>query len=141
MRYLFQETAKDGNGRVICDATISVYLAGGYTVVSVYTTSTGGVAVNSVTSGATTSSSPGYFSFWVDNGDYFSDQQFRIIISKLGFNSQIYDYMSIGPHPPWKLDTDPNTVGWGTTEEGRIWFNTTDKKFKGWNSSEIVLLG
>lgn len=39
------------------------------------------------------------------------------------------------------LISDPDTTGWGTSEEGKIWFNTTDKKIKMWNGSEIVLLG
>ena len=93
MRYFYQGTSKDGTGKIICEATISVYLAGGYTVASVYTTMTGGVAVNSVTSGATESSNPGYFGFWVDTVDYSLDQRFRIVISKAGFNPQIYDYV------------------------------------------------
>ena len=40
-----------------------------------------------------------------------------------------------------KLASDPNTTGWGVSEEGRFWYNTTDHKFKAWNGTEIVLLG
>lgn len=42
----------------------------------------------------------------------------------------------------WKfqlLATDP--TGLVATDEGRVWFNTTEKKWKGWNGTEIVLLG
>ncbi len=92
-RYIYQGTTKDGTGKVVCEATISIYLAGGYTVASVYTAITGGTAVNSVTSGSETSPSPGYFGFWVDTVDYSLDQRFRIVISKTGFNPQIYDYV------------------------------------------------
>jgi hypothetical protein len=119
MRYFYQGTAKDGTGKVITEATISVYLAGGYTVASVYAAASGGVAVNSVTSGASTSSSPGYFSFWVDRGDYVSTQQFRLVISKSGFNSQIYDYISVGvTSQPWvDVKTDFGAVGDGVTND------------------------
>jgi hypothetical protein len=40
-----------------------------------------------------------------------------------------------------KLDADPDTSSWGTTEAGNFWFNTTDKKFKGWSGEEIILMG
>ena len=40
-----------------------------------------------------------------------------------------------------KIAADPDTTGWGAAEEGTVWFNGADKKFKGWNGSEIILLG
>lgn len=36
---------------------------------------------------------------------------------------------------------DPDTTGWGSTQEGYIWFNTTDKQFRGWNGADVVDLG
>jgi len=36
---------------------------------------------------------------------------------------------------------DPSTTGWGEAEEGIIWFNKTDKEFRGWNGTDIVMLG
>ena len=42
----------------------------------------------------------------------------------------------------WKFEqlaTDP--TGLDIDDQGRVWFNTTDKKWKGWNGTEIVLLG
>jgi hypothetical protein len=40
-----------------------------------------------------------------------------------------------------KLTVDPATGGWGMAEEGSWWYNLTDHHFKGWNGTEIVLLG
>lgn len=57
----------------------------------------------------------------------------------------IADDMSVIYNGEWpltvKVSSDPDTAGWGATEASRMWFNTTDKKFKGWNGEEIVLLG
>ncbi len=94
-RYPHQGTTKDGSGKVICSATVAVFLASTSTPASIYTASAGGVAVNSVTSGADTSSAPGYFIFWVDRSDYAADQEFDITISKSGFNSQTYSFIVI----------------------------------------------
>jgi len=90
-RYFFQGTTKDGAGKVICDATISVYLAGSTTVASIYTSLTGTSAVNSTTSGSVISPAPGYWSFYTDAFDYDVEQTYKIVISKSGFNPQTYD--------------------------------------------------
>jgi hypothetical protein len=37
------------------------------------------------------------------------------------------------------LTDDPEGLVAG--DQGKIWFNTTDKKYKGWNGTEVVLLG
>ena len=100
-RYKYQGTFKDGNGRVVGTATtsdgvagtISVYLAGTTTAASVYTASTGGVAVNSVTT-----DTHGYFYFWVDHDDYTCSQQFKIVLSHSDFESKTYDNLVI-MHP------------------------------------------
>ena len=39
-----------------------------------------------------------------------------------------------------QLASDPDTSGWGATEEGKSWYNTTDHHFKTWNGTEIVLV-
>lgn len=31
--------------------------------------------------------------------------------------------------------------GWGTSERGREWFNTTSSQFEGWNGTARILLG
>jgi hypothetical protein len=33
---------------------------------------------------------------------------------------------------------DPTTTLWSTSEAGRLWYNTTLKRFRWWNGSEIV---
>lgn len=95
VRYPYQGTTKDGGGRVICSATVAAFLTGTSTPASIYAASAGGVAVNSVTSGADTSSAPGYFIFWVDRSDYAASQEFDITISKSGFNTQTYPFVVI----------------------------------------------
>lgn len=94
-RYPHQGTTKDGGGRVICSASVAVFLTGTSTPASIYVASAGGTAVNSVTSGADTSSAPGYFIFYVDRTDYGADQEFDITISKSGFNNQTYPFIVI----------------------------------------------
>ena len=91
-RYIYQDVVRDGDGNVISSATVTVYLAGTTTLASVYTASSGGTAVNSVT----TDSSGGY-EFYVDGSDYNTDQKFKIVISKSGYNSQTYDDINIFP--------------------------------------------
>ena len=39
------------------------------------------------------------------------------------------------------LAADPDTTGWGATEQGRFWYNTTDNQWRFWNASEILLMG
>lgn len=114
MRYIYQGVAKDGNGKVLQSATVSVFLAGTTTVADVYLASSGGVSVNSVTSDTL-----GYFSFWVETVDYDSESQlFKIIISKTRFRSDSYDNLSIftgditNKNPEWYL-----AVGDGVTDD------------------------
>lgn len=90
-RYIYSGTTRDGAGKIISAATIAVYLAGGTTAASVYAAYSGGTAVNSVTS-----STDGTFTFYVDDSDYTAgSQKFKIVVSKTGYSSQTYDYVSI----------------------------------------------
>ncbi|MDG0816078.1 tail fiber domain-containing protein [Bdellovibrio svalbardensis] len=36
---------------------------------------------------------------------------------------------------------DPSTAGWGATEKGRTWFNTTSNQIKYWDGSSVQALG
>lgn len=92
MRYIYQGVAKDGNGKVIPSATVSVYLAGTTTPADVYAASSGGAAVNSVTCGT-----DGHFLFWVDNGSYSPFQNFKIIISVANFIAKPFDNIVMLP--------------------------------------------
>lgn len=89
-RYKYQGTWTDGNGRRIDSATVSAYLAGGTTAASVYIASTGGGAVNSVTTDTS-----GLYEFWVDDTDYTQDQLFKITMSKASFQSTSIDDIEI----------------------------------------------
>lgn len=39
------------------------------------------------------------------------------------------------------LAADPNTSGWGAAQGGAQWYNSTDLQFKGWDGTQVVLLG
>ena len=92
-RFILEGTWRDGKGNPIKSGTVYVYLAGTTTAASVYAASTGGSAVNSVTTDATT----GGFSFYVDNGDYANTQKFKITFSKTNFQTKSYDDIKIFP--------------------------------------------
>ncbi|MCK4328800.1 right-handed parallel beta-helix repeat-containing protein [candidate division WOR-3 bacterium] len=121
MRHKFQSTFKDGNGRVVGTATtadgvagtISVYLAGTTTVASVYTASSGGTAVNSVTT-----DTHGYFYFWVDPKDYGTAQLFKIILSHSDFESKTYDNLKIFPDEVSRFIIDSTETDQGATGDG-----------------------
>lgn len=91
-RYKYQDVMMDGNGKVIPDGSISVFLSGTTTPASVYTASAGGVAVNAVSSGT-----DGYYYFYVDDGDYGSEQKFKLYLSKDGYTPKTIDEVFIAP--------------------------------------------
>ena len=90
-REKFQGWTVDGNGKVILSATVAVYLSGTTTAASVYSASSGGTAVNSVTSSAT----DGSFSFYVDTSDYATSQRFKLVISKTNYDSLTVDALPV----------------------------------------------
>ena len=92
-RYAYQGKFVDGNGTIVVSGTISVFLAGGSTAASIYVASSGGSAVNSVSSDSTN----GTFLFYVDESDYVSTQQFKLTVSKTDFTPVSYDDIVIFP--------------------------------------------
>lgn len=91
-RYKFQGTARDGNGRVIPECAVTVYESGGTTPATCYEAETGGTAIpNSLI----TADSSGGFAFWVDDTDYTEADNFKITLSKTGFNSKSWDDIKI----------------------------------------------
>jgi hypothetical protein len=102
MRYIEQGIARDGSGRTVAGATVSVFLAGTSTPASIYTASTGGTAINSVTTGA-----DGSFLFYVDDADYESGQLFDEVLSASRFASKTWYAKAIFPadrgeiYPEW----------------------------------------
>lgn len=84
-RYALQGTISDGNGAVVGSATVAVFLAGTSTVPTMYLAKTGGSPVTTVTT-----SSLGYFKFYVDDADYPLVTLFDLSISKTGYVTQSY---------------------------------------------------
>ena len=84
-RYPYQDTVRDGAGRIIADATVTVYDADTTNVATMYDAKSGGSVITSITT-----NSSGYFIFYVDDGDYLSGDLFDIIVSKAGYDDQTY---------------------------------------------------
>lgn len=40
-----------------------------------------------------------------------------------------------------QVASDPDVSEWTARHRGSRWYNTTDEQFKGWNGSQIVLIG
>ena len=80
-RFKFSGDWKDGQGRVVPQGAITVYLAGTLTTATAYVSETGAVLTNS----QTTTDDSGVFFFWIDDGDFASTQKFRIIGTKPDF--------------------------------------------------------
>lgn len=39
-----------------------------------------------------------------------------------------------------ELSSDPDTSAWGTSEKGRLWFNTTINKYRYWDGTQILTI-
>lgn len=102
MRHKFTGIYRDSAGNVVTSGTVSVYLAGTTTVASIYTASSGGAAVNSVTS----SSTDGSFTFYVDRYAYNVGQKFKIVLSKSGLTSATYDNVNLYDVVSAMIDSD-----------------------------------
>jgi len=90
MRCIYTNVARDKDGDIINDATVTVYLAGSSTLASIYNSLTGATATNSVTT-----NSKGEFTFYVDRFDYDSDQKFKYSVVKTNYDTKTYDYIDI----------------------------------------------
>lgn len=98
MRSYYKGVARDQYGAIISGAVIDIYLANSVTPANVYTVSTGGTAVNSVTADA-----EGVFYFYVDTSDYSNVQLFKLVISHLG-NTSTYDNISVFYYDNYYID-------------------------------------
>jgi hypothetical protein len=143
-------TSCDQNGAIIPAATVTVTLAGTSTPAKVYAAASGGVSVSSFVSNAVN----GSFQFWIDTGDYVTQQLFDLCITK-----SIYPHLSYSPAymynifiPAWAasgastrdlgvLATRPSTAGWGSEHSGYHWFNLATGNEELWNGSAVVLMG
>jgi len=89
-RYRYGSVLRDGNGCILESATVSVYLAGTTTAASIYTASSGGTAVNSVTT-----DTDGSFEFYVDESDYGYGQLFKLTGSLTGYTALSIDNVEV----------------------------------------------
>lgn len=85
-RIKYSGVARTSSGTVLGTATVSTYLAGTTTPAGVYTASSGGAAVYSVTS-----DTGGRFTFYVDTADYGFVQQFKVVATKDGYETVSLD--------------------------------------------------
>jgi len=117
-RYAYQSHFVDGNGTIVPNGTVTVYLSGTDTLATIYESSTG---ASTSSSQLTTDSNDGSFKFYVDTDDYASDQSFRITLSKTNFRTQTYDDILIFP-PIWSSET---TGGTGSAGSGKQYVELT----------------
>ena len=73
-RFVHQAILRDGNGKSVKEATMTVYLAGATTAATIYESETG----DELEDGQTTTGTNGTYSFWVDTDDYDTTQRFDI---------------------------------------------------------------
>jgi len=57
------------------------------------------------------------------------------------YQGQLKYYSNQGKFLITQLASDPSTDGWGTAEQGRIWYNTVSQTYKYWNGTAVVALG
>ncbi len=113
-RFIHQGTWTDGNGVVVDEGTVTVYLAGGSTLATIYAAETGSAA-----SGSTVESDEyGHFVFWVDPSDYNNTQKFKYTLSKTAHKSKTWDNIVIFPPRHWiDIQEDYGAVGDGITDD------------------------
>ena len=131
-RFKYQSYAQDGNGSIIISATVKVYLTGTSTAADVYTASSGGTAVNQVTS-----DSNGKFYFWVDDGDYTGEQFFRVVISKTSFSPTTLDDIIVLPELYAGTGTTANRPT--VTKAGMYYIDTDLGQVVFWDGSAWTL--
>ena len=91
-RFIYQNHIMTGDGKIVEDATVTVYLADTTTTATIRTAKTGG---STITGAAVTTDSDGYFKFYVDDGDHAAAQLFDIVASKTGYISKTYEDVKI----------------------------------------------
>ena len=84
-RYPYQDTVRDGAGRIIASATVTVVDADTSNTSTMYDAKTGGSVITSITT-----NSRGYFIFYLDDSDYLSGDLFDLAVTKTGYDTQTY---------------------------------------------------
>mgnify|MGYP001571278784 CR=1 FL=1 len=82
----------DATGAVVANATVTVYKAGTTDLATIYTAVSGGSAD---ADSAVTTSSKGFYSYYVDDTDYNYLQKFKEVISKTGYATTTYDNLTV----------------------------------------------
>ena len=108
-RFIEQGTWTDGGGVVVNEGTVTVYLAGGGTLATIYATETGSASSDSTVK----SDVWGHFKFWVDTDDYDNTQKFKYVLSKTSFSPKTYDHIVIMPQGVEWIQGDYGAVGGG----------------------------
>lgn len=106
---------QDQSGNIVVGGACSVFLAGTSqgTAASIYTASSGGSAVNSVTS-----DSAGQCTFYVDTNDYNTDQKFDVVLSETNFTSKTYIDIVIYPDRDYKYVANASASDQGVDAGG-----------------------
>lgn len=86
----YRGTAKDGAGNILPLATINIYEAATTKHALVYTSLSDTIPKKLVTSDGS-----GVFELWISRFDYDREQKFKLVISKPGYTSVIWDNVSI----------------------------------------------
>lgn len=138
-RYAYQSHFVDGNGAIVNGGKITVYLTGTDTLATIYEQEIGGTAATG--SFVTSSASDGSFKFFIDTGDYYSDQEFRLVLSITNFSTKTYDDVKIFPADTIEVSTLAKLQEYTGTKTVFLKGRTTDGdggagKFL-WDSSDL----
>lgn len=87
-RVKYTGVSRSSSGTALSSATVSVYLGGTSTPANVYTTSSGGASVTSVTSDTS-----GKWTFYADMDDYSFTQTFKVTVAKSGYTTVTEDFL------------------------------------------------
>lgn len=78
-------------------------------------------------------------------GDFFyrTDQQRLYMFAGGGLASTAANWIEIsndGTYTKFQiLAADPDTSSWGSSEQGYMWYNSTDQQLKQWDGGKVVL--
>jgi len=87
MRGFFQDVLRDGNGVIISNGSVTVYLEGTVTLANIYSSVSSSTPI---TGSVVTTGSNGAFSFYCDAFDYGTSQCFKYVATATNFSGQSY---------------------------------------------------
>lgn len=91
-RYPLRGVIRDGNGKVVSSATVTVYESDTTTGATIYAAKTGGSAISS---SQVSSDTNGNWICYVDSDDYPIVSLFDVVVSKSGYVSQTYEDVTL----------------------------------------------